>query len=182
MEDLNHIDELFATLNSKDNNIRYQAFKELLEITEKPVLWVYDKWYELESKLSSDNSFQRSIGLMLLANLSKSDIENKFNSIIDHYLEFFEDEKFITSRQCIQNVWKIALIHESNRKKIIQQLENSFYENSNQHINLIKQDIIGSLNQIYLNTKDENLKNKILELINSENDEKLVKSLRKIIS
>jgi hypothetical protein len=183
MEDLEQIDKLFEVLESKDDNIRFKAFKDLMLITENEVPWIYDKWFVLEHKLTSNNSYQRSIGLMLLANLSKSDTENRFSAILDKYLDFFEDEKFITSRQCIQNVWKIAVVHDSNKKKIIPSLEKSYFENINlsKHGNLLKQDIIGSLNQIYRLTKDEGLKNKICTLIESEIDEKFVKTLRKII-
>ncbi len=184
MEDIKKIDELFSTLESKDNNIRYEAFKELLQITEEKVSWIYDKWFVLVDKLSSDNSFQRSIGLMLLANLSKSDIDNRFGTIMDNYLEYFNDEKFITARQCVQNVWKIAITHEGNKKKIIQQLENAYQDNINlsKHANLFKQDIIGSMYQIYQHTKDGDIKKKIHSLIESEIDAKFVKSLKKIIS
>jgi hypothetical protein len=184
MEDLKLIDILFSDIESIDDNIRYKAFKELLDLTEKQVSWVYDKWYILIDKLSSANSYQRSIGIMLLANLSKSDLENKFSSILDKYLGFFEDEKFITSRQCIQNVWKIAIVYESNKKRIILALENFYSENCNlsKHPNLLKQDIITSLYQIYKHTNEESLYNNIQTLIESENDTKLIKTLRKIVN
>jgi hypothetical protein len=184
MEEIEIINKLFTDIESKDDNIRFNAFKELLEITENNVSWVYDKWFVLVDKLYSGNSFQRSIGLMLLANLSKSDLENRFETILDHYLEFFEDEKFITSRQCIQNVWKIALSNDFSKKKIIQKLKESYFENINlsKHGNLIKQDIIGSLTQIFIITKDESISELINYLIGSENEEKLIKSLNKIVS
>jgi hypothetical protein len=177
------IDKLFSDLESKDDNYRYSALKELLAITDNKVPWVYDKWFILTEKLSSENSYQRSIGLMLLANISKSDAENRISTILDKYLEFFEDEKFITSRQCIQNVWKVAFPHDSNRFKIIRQLENSYFGNNHlsKHGNLIKQDIIASLYNIYQNTNDKSLLNKINSLIDSEIDTKLQKSLYKII-
>jgi hypothetical protein len=177
------IDKLFADLESKDDKVRYPAFKELLSLSEEKVNWIYDKWFELTGKLKSDNSYQRSIGLMLLANLAKSDSENRLGTILDMYLEFFEDEKFITSRQCIQNVWKIAIANEKNRERIVKELQKTYYENINhhKHSNLIKQDIIGSLNMISQQTKDEEIRKKIVELIDSELDEKLIKTLRKIV-
>jgi len=181
MEEILHIDNLFDALDSKDDKVRYPAFQELLKITEQQVTWIYDKWFLLTDKLSSDNSFQRSIGLMLLANLCKSDTEHRFLELLDRYLDFFEDEKFITSRQCIQNVWKIAIVHPLYQKKIVEELESSFFDNKNPHVNLIKQDIISSLHQIYLNTNNEEIKLKINELIESENDAKLVKSLKKLV-
>jgi hypothetical protein len=184
MENIKLVDKLFNDLESKDDNIRYIAFKDVLSLTEVKVSWVYDKWFILVDKLSSENSYQRSIGLMLLANLSKSDTENRAYSILDKYLEFFDDEKFITSRQCIQNVWKIAISNELNRIKIIRQLEISYYDNKHliRHGNLIKQDIISSLFIIFQNTNDKKILDKIRTLIDSEIDDKLVKVLKKIVT
>jgi len=184
MEELEHIDKLFSDLESTNDPIRYAAFKELETITDHVVPWIYDKWYILTDKLSSENSYQRNIGLKLLANLSKSDTENRIGAILDRYLELLEDNKFITSRQCLQNVWKIALDHGGIRKIIVQRLENSYSDNIHlkRHGNLIKQDIIGSLFRIYQYTHDKDLLFKINELVDSEIDSKMIKSLRNIIN
>jgi hypothetical protein len=184
MENIEQIDLLFTDLESKDNTIRYAAFQKLLAETENSVPWVYDKWYILTDKLLSDNSYQRSIGLMLLANLAKSDTENRFANILGQYISFFEDEKFITSRQCIQHVWKIALCNNANKNFIIKQLEISYNENKHlsPHGNLIKQDIISSLYQIYKHTNDTKILTKVNELIDAELDSKMVKTLKKILN
>lgn len=177
------IDELFALLESKDGKMRYNALQELIDITDQPVEWVYDKWYELENKLSSGNSYQRSIGLMLLANLSKSDTDNRMGGIITKITEFFEDEKFITSRQCIQLVWKIALNNKANCKFIINELSTTYFENIHlkEHGNLIKQDVIFSLCQI-AKFAEKSAYDKAVELIENEVDEKLIKSLKAVLN
>jgi hypothetical protein len=183
MENIEEIDKLFENIESKDDKIRYAAFQELLRITETPVTWVYDKWFVLTGKLASGNSYQRSIGLLLLANLCKSDTENRFGEILGLYFSFFEDEKFITARQCIQNVWKIAIVNGSYQKKVIGQLESSYSENKHlsPHGNLIKQDIISSLLQIYKHSHDESVRDKMQELIGAETDAKLQKTLSKLV-
>lgn len=184
MEDINKIDGLFVDLDSKDNRIRYEAFRILLETTENKVIWVYDKWYDLEKKLYSDNSYQRSIGLMLLANLCRSDTESRFDKIIDRYIEMFEDEKFITSRQCIQNAWKIAAAKDSYRGIVAKALMNTYYENVHlkSHGNLIKEDVIFSLCRISELTGDGSFRRNAGELIESENDIKLKKALNKVLT
>jgi hypothetical protein len=180
---MEQIDELFKLLESKDGKLRYSALQELIGITDEPVVWVYDKWYELEHKLSSDNSYQRSIGLMLLANLSKSDTDNRMSGIITKITGFFEDEKFITSRQCIQLIWKIALNNKANGDFIINELSKTYYENIHlkEHGNLIKQDVIFSLCQI-AKFADKSAYDKALELIGSETDSKLIKSLKAMLT
>lgn len=177
------LDNLFNDLASKDNSIRQNAFQALLRATENKVDWVYIKWFEFLDMLKSKNSFHRSISLLLLANLAKSDIDNKFNEILIDYLQFFNDEKFITSRQCIQNVWKVAVAKESSAQRILDELEKTYYENIHitKHGNLIKQDVISSMFQIYTATGNETVKMRLNKLILSENDLKLIKSLQKII-
>lgn len=180
---MKQIDNLFEDLKSKDNKIRFAAFEKLQQITEQPVDWVYDKWYELVEKLESKNSFQRSIGLILLANLCKSDSEYKMGEILNNYLGNFDDEKFITSRQCIQNVWKVAISNDKFRVKVLEELENTYFENIhiNRHGNLIKQDVVFSLYKVFKVTKNKEIFSKINELIDSETDAKIIKSLKKIM-
>lgn len=180
---MENLDVIFEDLKSKDNKTRQNAFQSLLKETEQKVDWIYIKWDDLVDKLDSENSFQRSIGLLLLANLCKSDTDNKFGDILERYLRFFDDEKFITSRQFIQNVWKIAIENESFSTKVLSELQKTYYENAhiNKHGNLIKQNVISSMFLIYKSTKNENIHTTITDLIDSENDAKLRKALGKVI-
>ncbi len=57
---------LVRTLTEKDDTIRYNAFL-LLQSTSRQFPFTYEHWDELEKKLESPNSYQRSIGLMLIA-------------------------------------------------------------------------------------------------------------------
>jgi hypothetical protein len=182
--DFNLIDNMFANTANKDDKIRYEAFQTLLALTDEKVDWVYDKWYDLLEKLDSENSYQRSIGFLLLANLSKSDTDNRISLILNKLTQLFDDEKFITSRQCIQNVWKIAICSLGCKSLIIFELLKTYYDNihNKKHGNLIKQDVIFSLNKIYQSEKDNDVFAKIEELISLETDVKFQKTLRKIIS
>lgn len=173
---------MFINLNSKDNKVRLKALEELMKITSEKVDWIYDKWNILVDKLDSENSYQRSIGMFLLSNLTKSDIENKFFSIMERYLGLMEDDKFITARQSIQNSWKVAIVSNKHGKLIIDHLEKMFVSNKHlaKHSNLIRQDIMSSLVKSYDNSKNEETLNLINMLIQLENDKKVKKSLEKI--
>ncbi|MBN2737040.1 MAG: hypothetical protein JXR70_08680 [Spirochaetales bacterium] len=98
-----NIAELLIQTQSIDNKIRINALNSLLRITEEPVDWFRDVRNDLSQRLKSENSFQRSIGMMLLCNLAKSDIKS-FDNFIPNLLELINDEKFITRRQTIQNI------------------------------------------------------------------------------
>lgn len=101
------IAQLVEWLSLKDDKIRYQAFL-LLQNRALSFDDVYPYWDIFQKKLKSDNSYQRSIGLMLIAKNVKWDTENRMEDAIDEYLEFLNDEKPITIRQGIQSLGKIV--------------------------------------------------------------------------
>lgn len=94
---------LVETLNEKDDKLRYNAFL-LLQAYSRLFSAVYEYWDELEKKLNSDNSYQRSLGTMLIAENMRWDKEDKFSRTISKYLNCCTDEKFITARQTIQGL------------------------------------------------------------------------------
>jgi hypothetical protein len=144
-------------LSSTDDQTRLKALQTLLKMTETPVDWVYEVWDLLLEKLENENSYQRSIGIMLLCNLAKSDRENRLQYSLDRLLAHTKDEKFITSRQCIQNIWKVAAANKSNRGKVLSHLEMRFLQcEQEKHYNLIRQDIVQSM--VFLNRCEEDNK------------------------
>jgi len=90
------IDALFVGICSKDDKERLKALNQLLEITENKVDWFEEKHDELAEKLNNENSYQRSIGIMLLCNLAKSDENDKILSILPEIIAHTRDEKFVT--------------------------------------------------------------------------------------
>ena len=89
--------QLVEWLSLKDDNIRYQA---LLLLQSRSMFFddVYPFWDTFREKLKSDNSYQRSIGLMLVAENTKWDAQNRMEETIDEYLTLLNDEKPITIR------------------------------------------------------------------------------------
>jgi len=109
--------KLIESLSLKDDNIRYQAF---LLLQNRSMLFndVYPYWGVFKDKLKSDNSYQRSIGLMLIAENVKWDTDNNIENVIDEFLNLLNDEKPITIRQCIQSLGKIASYNPGLNDKI----------------------------------------------------------------
>lgn len=115
------IPQLVEWLSLKDDSVRYTVFL-LLQNRSSLANDVYPYWHIFKSKLQSDNSYQRSIGLMLIAENAKWDTENKMEDTIDEHLALLNDEKPITIRQCIQSLGKIALCTPSLNSKIADRL------------------------------------------------------------
>lgn len=109
--------QLVEWLALKDDDIRYRAFL-LLQGRSMFFEDVYPFWDDFSKKLGSDNSYQRSIGLMLIAENARWDTKKRMEEIIDEYLTLLTDEKPITIRQCIQSLGKIAKCKPDLHRKI----------------------------------------------------------------
>lgn len=95
------IPALIERLASAEDKIRYPAF---LLLKERSVICadVYPFWDALDEKLTHENSYQRSIGAMLLSANAKHDAQGKLKQTLPRYLALLNDPKPITVRQCAQ--------------------------------------------------------------------------------
>jgi hypothetical protein len=98
---------LVSLLEEKDDNLRYHSLL-LLQNRSSASPDVYPFWDVLVEKFKSTNSYQRSIGLMLIADNARWDSAGKFDAILDDFLAMVDDEKPVTVRQCVQSLCKVA--------------------------------------------------------------------------
>ncbi len=167
------IKELFAKLYEKDDEIRYPAFLKACELTGQNVDWVYEVWDQLTGMLRDENSFQRNITIKLLCNLSRSDSEKRLVGLLPELLTHTKDEKFITSRQALQEVWKIAWFVPETAAAVTAHLKQRFLEcGEEKHANLLRQDALQSLVTLAELSHDEGLMAEAKQLIESEPEEK----------
>jgi hypothetical protein len=96
---------LIPLLDEKNDNIRYCSLLAL-QCRSKLSADVYPYWDLFSGKLEDANSYQRSIGIMLISENVRWDSEKKFPALFDRYMSCCHDEKFITSRQTIQSIMK----------------------------------------------------------------------------
>jgi hypothetical protein len=177
-----NIKKHIENLSSTDDKIRLEALQNLLKVTESQVDWVYEVWDLLLEKLDHANSYQRSIAVMLLCNLAKSDVENRFGDSLERLLAHTKDEKFITSRQCLQNIWQAAATNKLNREKVLKHLEKRFMEcMPEKHYNLLRQDILQSMISLYGKDGDPGLLTKIQTLIANEKEMKYRKQYESLL-
>lgn len=92
---------LVARLDSAEDKIRYPAFL-VLRARSEIKSDVYPFWTVFEEKLTSENSYQRSIGAMLTAVNARHDKNGRMNHLLPGYLALLNDPKPITVRQCVQ--------------------------------------------------------------------------------
>jgi hypothetical protein len=173
-----HMEELKST----DDQIRLHALQTLLKITESKVDWIYEVWDLLLEKLEDENSYQRSIGIMLLCNLAKSDAEDCLKPALDRLLDHTKDQKFISSRQCIQNIWKVAATTRPDREKVLKHLEKRFIECADEkHGNLLRQDILQSMVSLSKYENDDRLLTRAHLLVEKEPEMKFRKHYEAVL-
>jgi len=168
------IDLLMERLKSARDDERYSALTELLAITEEKVPWFAEYREGLAAKLADANSYQRSIGAMLLANLAKSEgKKGEFGKLLPALMGLVDDEKFITERQYLQSVWKVALVDPAYEKRIVAQLKSEFAAcAAKKHANLLRLDIVAGLAKIMAGTGKAGMRREIEALIATEEGEK----------
>ena len=101
------LEKLVALLGEKDDKLRYPALL-LLQSRSERFDDVYPYFDVLADKLTSENSYQRSIGFMLTAQNARWDTQLKLDAVLDDYLSGVDDKKPITARQCIQSLENVV--------------------------------------------------------------------------
>ena len=115
------IADLVDLLDEKADDVRYQA---LLLLTARAERFpdVLPHWSRFVVKLTSGNSYQRSIGVMMLAANARWADAGAVSACLPGCFALLSDEKPITVRQAIQALGKIARDAPSAAPQIAQAL------------------------------------------------------------
>jgi hypothetical protein len=156
---------------SEDRELQNKAFSHILKATDTPVDWAYEVWDKLVAGLSHKDNHVRAIAAQVLANLAKSDPEKRMLNDFDALLAVTKDERFVTARHCMQSLWKVGAAGKKQQKILVDGLAGRFKECiAEKNCTLIRYDIIQSLRNVYDAVQDERIREKALELIETEED------------
>jgi hypothetical protein len=162
-----HLDNI----RSKDKELQNKAFFYILNVTEKPVDWAYDVWDEMVAGLTHKDNHVRAIAAQVLCNLAKSDPRERILQDFEALLEVTRDDRFVTARHCMQALWKVGVAGKKQEKIYMDGLEQRFHECiTEKNCTLIRYDIAQSMRNVYDAVKDEKIKEKALELLETEAD------------
>jgi hypothetical protein len=100
------IRQLVAWLSEKEDAIRYPSLL-ILQGRSRMADDVYPYRETFRDKLKSENSFQRNIGAIMIAENARWD-GGWLDDVIEEYLALAGDEKPITVRMCVQSLAKIV--------------------------------------------------------------------------
>jgi hypothetical protein len=156
---------------SEDRELQNKAFAHVLQSTDRPVDWAYEAWDELLANLTHQDNHNRAIAAQVLCNLAKSDPKERILKDFARLLAVTEDERFVTARHCMQALWKVGVAGKNQQKTYMEGLERRFKECiTEKNCTLIRYDILQSMRNVYDAVKDEKIREKALELMQSEED------------
>jgi hypothetical protein len=148
--------EILGGVVSKDDTYRYNCFKVLLQISEDHPMILYPAWDYFVGLLGSSNSYHRSIGLQIIANLTKVDDGTRFDTIFDQYFGLLDDEKVVTARYLAQSAGRIVRAKPHLQARITERLlgiEGTHHAQGRK--DLIKADIIQSFEEFFEDSRDK---------------------------
>ena len=164
-----HIDNL----DNADATVRYASFQYLLELTSKPVDWAYEVWDKLLLLTKAGDNHQRTIAVQLLSNLAKSDPDQKMLTDLAKLMLVTKDEKFVTARHSLQCLWKVGIVNDALKAKLLTALSKRFKESAaEKNCTLIRHDILEVIRQVFDRMQDQPSAQTAADLIALEKDEK----------
>lgn len=162
-----NIDNIWST----NKDLQNKAYSSILEATDGPVDWAYDVWDKMLEGLTHKDNHVRAISAQVLSNLAKSDPKNRMVKDFEKLLEVTKDDRFVTARHCLQSLWKVGVAGKQQQKVYVDGLERRFKECiTEKNCTLIRHDILQSMRNVYDSTRDEKIREKALELMESEAD------------
>jgi hypothetical protein len=157
-----------ADLFSEDRDRTSAGFMAVMAATEQRVDWAYDIWDRLVADLTHKDNRQRAHASQILANLAKSDPEQRILKDFDTLLDVTKDERFVTARHCMQALWRVGVVQQ---QVYMDGLERRFRECIDEkNCTLIRYDILESMRKVYEAVHDEAINAKALALIETEDD------------
>lgn len=167
------VSSCMENLKSQDRDASYQAFLDIQSATNDKIDWAYEIWDELKRDLTHPDNHRRSIAAQLLCNLAISDPEGRMLTDFTALMEVTKDPRFVTARHCIQSLWKIGLAGGSHKEMLLNGVAERFADCAEEkNGTLIRFDLIEGLRKLYDAEQDEAVKQKALNLIETETDAK----------
>ena len=172
----NLFSEIINGLTSKNDVIRFNCHKILTKISEENPNQLYKKWNLLEDLLKSQNNYHKLIAIELIANLTKVDVENKFDEIFNEYYSTLNSQKTMVAGHLAGVSGKIAKNKPKLQNKITKRLLNIDKTHQGKQVELIKAYIIDAFTEYF-----EEVKNKeaIIRFIQQQINSKSPKTRKK---
>jgi len=122
LKDDNLLSELLEGLKSKVETYRYNCYKVLYSISKNHPKILYPEWDRFAASLSSDNSYHKMSAVHLIANLTRVDVENRFEKIFDTYYGLLDDRSMVVAYYTAASSGKIVAAKPALKKQVTDRL------------------------------------------------------------
>ncbi|MBN1357874.1 hypothetical protein JW988_03800 [Candidatus Bathyarchaeota archaeon] len=154
LEDEKVLQEAFDGVLSKKDVVRQNSYQTLNFLSEKHPESVYGRWDFFANLIRKGNSFHKYIAIWIIANLTKTDPENKFEKIFDDYYGLLGDKSVIPAGHVAAKSGIIALAKPELQSEITNRLLD--IDNIVQrHKDLVKASAIESFDAYFEESKDQ---------------------------
>lgn len=121
-QNYNLVPELLDGISSSKPAIRYSCAKVLMDLSEEEPEQLYPHMDFFIKMLDSKYRILTWNAIITIANLTKVDLEKKFDSVFDKYYSYLDDEYMVTVANVVGNSGKIALAKPYLTQKITDKL------------------------------------------------------------
>ncbi len=173
------LEDLLTGLLSREDVLRFNCYKVLLLVSEKDPKRLYPKWDYFMDLLNSDNTSRKYIGIHLIANLTKADIEGKFEKGFKQFFGLLRDRSVIPVSHVAGVSGSIAKIKPHLQSKITKEL--LMIDEINPELKqkeLVKSYVITSFNEYFPQAKNQK---KILDFVRAQQFSKSPKTREKAL-
>ena len=107
LNDRKILSELMEGILYKKEAVRYNCFRVLLQLSEQFPDVLYPKWDFFVKLIDEDNANLKYVAIYVIANLTKVDSENRFETIFDKFYGLLNDKSIIPASHLAVNSAKI---------------------------------------------------------------------------
>ena len=108
-ENFNLLPNIVNGMNSPKATIRYGCGKILMDLSEEYPEKIYPHWDSFVNLLDSKYRILTWQAMAIIANLTKVDTKNKFDTIFEKYYDFINNDYMVTVANVVGHSSKIAL-------------------------------------------------------------------------
>lgn len=170
------ITQYLEGLLSKNETYRYNCFKVLYLISEKKPEMLYSHWDLFINHLKSENDYHKMNAVLIIANLSSVDTEDRFVKVFDIFYKNLQSKKTIVPIYVIKSFGKIVKFKPKLEARITDLLLNIEKIYPGKQIELVKSAVIESFSEFFNKAKN---KQKIINFVKKQVDSESPKT-RKI--
>jgi hypothetical protein len=169
--------EAIDELGMGRRNSHGDIYQVLMREINHPVGWANKAWPPLADYLTHKDNRVRAIAGQALCNLSQSVLPDLIRRDLPALAKLTYDERFVTARHVLQNLWKVGVMDVQIRSDLLAILTKRFSSCAEENsVGIVRKDILKAMHTLFGITGDSRVQDAAEALILSEPDKMLSKA------